>query len=100
MEGSARVSDCAQSSAGSCITADTMRYSTMKSLGADHCHQCAPRAWRGVPDLTGDYDLDATIAHRHNKDLPHRLGLYTKRSRESYGPRTAYGGYHGYSGDD
>lgn len=54
-----------------------------------------------MPDLTGDYDLDATIAHRHNKDLPHRLGLYTKgKKQNAYGPRTGYTGYHGYSGDD
>lgn len=77
-----------------------MRYSTMKSLGADHCHQCAPRGWRHVPDLTGDYDLDATIAHRNNKDLPHRLANYTKKKVNAYGPRTGYNGYHGYSGDD
>ncbi len=77
-----------------------MRYRDMHDISHSGCHQCAPREWRGVPNLTGDYDLDATIAHRPNRDLPHRLGLYTKRSRESYGPRTAYGGYHGYSGDD
>lgn len=76
-----------------------MRYSTMKSLGADHCHQCAPKGWRHVPNLTGDYDLDATIAHRSNKDLPHRLAMYAK-SDKAYGPRTAYSGYNRYSGDD
>lgn len=76
-----------------------MRYSTMKSLGADHCHQCAPRGWRGLPNLTGDYDLDATIAHRNNKDLPHRLALYTRRAK-TYGVKTGYSGYHGYGGDD
>lgn len=71
----------------------------MKRLGADHCHQCAPKAWRRVPDLTGDYDLDATIAHRANKDLPYRLGMYVKKGKP-YGPVTGYSGYHNYSGDD
>ena len=41
--------------------------------GPTQCHQCAPRGWRDVPDVTGDFDLDASILHRHNKDLPHRL---------------------------
>ncbi len=61
--------------------------------GQSKCHQCAPRGWHDVPDVTGDYDLDATILHRHDKDLPHRLELYTKRA--SYGKRTGYSGYRG-----
>lgn len=71
-----------------------MKTGDLKHLGgAAHCHQCAPRGWRDVTDVTGDYDLDATIAHRHNKDLPHRLELYVKRA--SYGKRTGYSGYRG-----
>ena len=61
--------------------------------GRSHCHQCAPRGWHDVPDVTGDYDLDATILHRHDKDLPNRLKLYVKRA--SYGKRTGYSGYRG-----
>lgn len=64
------------------------------------CHVCAPSEWRKTPVVTGDYDLDATLLHRHNKDLPHRLDLYVKSAKGSYGPKTAYNGYHGYSGDD
>jgi hypothetical protein len=53
----------------------------------------SPKAWHDVPKATGDYDLDATILHRANKDLPNRLKLYVKRA--SYGKRTAYSGYRG-----
>lgn len=67
--------------------------------GSSHCHECAPAPWRDVPDVTGDYDLDATIMHRENKALPARLALYTRRGRTG-GPLTAYSGYHGYSGDN
>ena len=63
------------------------------------CHECCPKDWRKVPDISGDYDLDATIMHRNNGNLPSRLALYTKRGN-AYGPRTGYGGYHGYHGDD
>ena len=59
-------------------------------------HECCPKEWRKVPNLTGDYDLDATIAHRKNGDMPHRLALYV--SNNAYGPKTAYRGYT--SGDD
>lgn len=50
--------------------------------------------------MTGDYDLDETIIHRSNKDMPQRLKLYVKQPKGSYGPRTNYNGYHGNSGDD
>jgi hypothetical protein len=69
--------------------------------GQGENHACAPKAWRDVANLTGDYDLDATIAHRSNPALPDRLSLYVKHSNAtSYGARTGYSGYHGYSGDD
>jgi hypothetical protein len=68
----------------------------LKFAGQGVCHQCAPRGWNDIADVTGDYDLDATIAHRNNKDLPHRMELYVKR--RSYGKRTGYSAYRG--GDD
>ena len=74
-----------------------MRPNEMHKLGHNGCHTCAPRGWNDVPNVTGDYDLDATILHRHNKDLPNRLKMYTKT--RSYGIRTGYNGYHNYSGD-
>lgn len=43
--------------------------------------QDAPKAWHNVPNVCGDYDLDATILHRSNKDLPDRLNLYIRRPR-------------------
>lgn len=45
------------------------------------CHQCAPRDWRNVPIMTGDYDFDATIMHRKNPDMIGRLELYVRPRR-------------------
>jgi hypothetical protein len=77
-----------------------MNRRAMKAMSHGECHQCAPREWRGLPNLTGDYDLDSTIEHRSNKDLPHRLALYTRRGSAPYNPRSAYNGYAGYHGDE
>ena len=61
------------------------------------CHDCAPNGWRGrTPNLTGDYDLDETMIHRSNKDMPNRLKMYIGR----YKPVTGYDGYDNYHGDD
>ena len=70
-----------------------MKPNEMHRIGLYGCHQCAPRGWHDIPKLTGDYDLDATILHRRNKDLPNRLRQYVKKV--SYGKRTAYSGYRG-----
>lgn len=77
-----------------------MKAKAMRELA--HCgnHDCAPKDWRDVPNMTGDYDLDATIMHRDNPDLPRRLELYVKRGDNAYGPLTGYNGYHGYGGDN
>lgn len=77
-----------------------MKSSEMKNLAHRGTHLCAPKPWKDVPNVTGDYDLDATILRRHNTDLPHRLALYTKTGGQTSGPLTGYNGYHGYSGDN
>ena len=77
-----------------------MRPNEMHRLAHNGCHQAAPKGWRDVPNMTGDYDLDATILHRNNKSIPNRLELYLKHKATAYGYRTNYDGYHGYSGDD
>lgn len=64
------------------------------------CHECAPAAWRKTHDITGSYELDAGIERSNNTDLPARLRFYTSRDTNLYGSRSAYNGYHGYSGDD
>jgi len=74
-----------------------MRPNEMHRMARAGCHDdCAPDGWHDVPKVTGDYDLDATILHRHNKDLPDRLKLYLKRG--SYNPKTGYNAYA--SGDE
>ena len=76
-----------------------MRPNQMHAIGHHGCHQCAPREWRNTPNVTGDYDLDATILHRNNKDLAHRLELYTRKSGKTYGMNTGYSGSHNYHSD-
>lgn len=77
-----------------------MKPEQMRGQAHNGNHECAPKPWRDVPNMTGDYDLDATIMHRDNPALPDRLSLYVKQRGRTYGARTGYGGYHGYSGDD
>jgi hypothetical protein len=76
-----------------------MKYLDMESIGHHGNHVVAPKAWREVPNLTGDADCDATIAHRSNTDMPARLNLYIRRGN-SQGPGTGYNSYHGYSKDN
>lgn len=77
-----------------------MKPNDMHKMAHAGCHSTAPKAWHGVPVATGDYDLDATIMHTKNRDLPKRLNLYLKTGGKAFGGRTAYNGYHGNSGDD
>ena len=73
----------------------------MHDLRHAGCHDCAPKAWRGVPNVTGNYDLDATIMHRGNSDLPARLRTHLASAAQSYSPRVGYtSSYHGNHGDD
>jgi hypothetical protein len=71
----------------------------MKTPDGYPCHQCAPRDWRNTPNMTGDYDMDATIMHRKNLSIPDRLALYLRKPRSSYHPGTAYSGVSNYHGD-
>jgi hypothetical protein len=75
-----------------------MRKTQMHNLRHNGNHACAPKEWRGVPNTTGDYDLDGTIMRRPNKDLPQRLDQYLTNGN-SYGPLTGYRGYHNYGKD-
>jgi hypothetical protein len=70
-----------------------MKAKAMLDLAHNGNHEAVPKAWRDVPNLTGDYDCDATIEHRNNPSLPDRLWMYLKRPRHAYAIRTGYGGY-------
>ena len=63
-------------------------------------HECAPKDWRGVPDRTGSFELDAVIERCENGDLPRRLKLFLDPEQAAYGPISGYSGYHGYTGDN
>lgn len=77
-----------------------MRPTDMHKLAHHGCHDVCPKGYKTLPNVTGDYDLDATIMLRKNSNMPLRLALYTKTTGNSYGYRTNYRGYHGNSGDD
>jgi hypothetical protein len=47
-------------------------------------HQCCPKAWRQTPDMTGDYDFDASIMHSGNRDMASKLRQHLKRPRSAY----------------
>ena len=64
------------------------------------CHECAPKQWRQVPRLTGDYDMDASLMRIRNKDAIGRLKHHVVFDHVGYGPVTNYNGYRNYSGDD
>jgi hypothetical protein len=74
-----------------------MRARDMHKIAHSGTHQCAPEAWRRTPVVSGDYDFDATIQHRSNKDMAGRLDQHI--ARRPYGPVTAYNGYRNYTGD-
>lgn len=61
-------------------------------------HQAAPTEFRGIPNITGNHELDAMIKKCKNKDVPNKLADYLTHD-EAYGPLTGYSGYRGYRGD-
>jgi len=67
-------------------------------------HDAAPKAWRGVQNRTGDYDMDASIEHIKRSKSTQKAMLETLENHISegnaYGYRTNYRGYGGLSGDD
>lgn len=71
----------------------------MKRPANTPCHECAPDHWHTTPNMTGDYDMDATIMHSKNSDMPHKLKQYLA-PKPAYRPRTGYRSYKGYHGDD
>lgn len=78
-----------------------MRPNEMHNIAHQGCHDCSPKAWHDVPKVTGDYDLDATILHRKNRDMPARLRQHLVQPKtSSYRHRTMGSGNHGSHGDD
>ncbi len=81
----------------------------MKYPKGNNAHQCAPIDWRHTPNMTGDFEMDASImnakAKRLKTDLIHHIkadGLWNSIAPgdTAYGYRTGYRGYEGYHGDD
>lgn len=75
----------------------------MKYPKGNNCHQCAPGEWRHTPNMTGDYEFDASVIHAKAKRLKTDLMHHIKDGNVPntiYDPRTAYRGYSGYHGDE
>ena len=66
----------------------------MKKPKAYANHECAPKAWRGVPNMSGDYDLDASMIYGSGRKNPTVLEKVEQHLGTGYvklGNRTAYG---------
>ena len=64
------------------------------------CHQCAPKALRRTPNLTGDPEFDNSVMHNNNSDMIARFKHHIATPHVAYGPVTNYDGYRNYHGDD
>jgi hypothetical protein len=62
------------------------------------CHQCAPKEFKGVHDITGHHELDVVIEKSKNSSMKRKLEDFITHD-EAYGPLTAYSGYRNYRGD-
>ena len=72
----------------------------MKLSDFSQNHQCAPRDWRKTKNMTGDYVFDAGIERLpESSEIRNRLENHIAGGK-SYGIRSGYSGYHGYSSDD
>jgi hypothetical protein len=74
------------------------RSSAMKKITGIQNHWCAPAKWRGVQALTGDYEMDGSIAACKNPDMARKIQNHLANG-PGYGPLTAYNGYRNYHGD-
>ena len=71
----------------------------MRQPKGSHFHTYAPAIWRRTPNITGDYEMDASICHCKNKSVPSKLGMYISGDGPGYGPLSGYNAYHNYHGD-
>jgi hypothetical protein len=71
----------------------------MRRMKGFQCHVCCPAEWRQTQNMTGSYELDATINRMKNTDMRDRLKDHLATGSDAYGPLTAYNGYRNYSGD-
>ena len=72
----------------------------MKLSDFSQNHLCAPSAWRKTRNMTGDYVFDAGIERLpESAEIRGRLNNHIIGGK-SYGSKSAYSGYHGYSSDD
>ena len=71
----------------------------MRSPPSTKLHTAAPQIWRRTPNITGDYEMDASIVHCKNASVPAKLGMYISGDGPGYGPLSGYNAYHNYHGD-
>ena len=61
-------------------------------------HECSPKEFRPIHNITGNHEFDASVEHSKNPDMKAKLADYITTD-EAYGPLTAYSGYRNYRGD-
>ena len=71
----------------------------MKIENPEGYHTFCPKAWRKIPNLTGDYDFDAGVAYSKSGAMKAKIHSHISKEN-SYGYKTGYRGYSGYGGDD
>jgi hypothetical protein len=63
----------------------------MKKLSHYTNHECCPKDWRTIKDLSGSYELDGMIARISNKKMAEKLEDHLMCD-QAYQKRTAYNG--------
>ena len=59
-------------------------------------HDVAPHEWRRTSNMTGDYEMDASIQRCKNASVPGKLEHHICGGGNAYGNATGYDGYENY----
>lgn len=70
----------------------------MRKIAGIQNHWCAPKQWRTVQAITGDYVFDRSVAACKNTDMANHIQDHLSEG-PGYGPLTGYNGYRNYHGD-
>ncbi len=83
------------------IRGSIMKKSEIKRLKITNEINCAPKEYRGIPDLSDEYDISAMICEIKDQNVINRV-LQGINCEEDYvyGPSTGYKGHYGYNRDD
>jgi len=78
-----------------------MNRKDIKRLHVEDEIVCAPEPFRGLPDLSDDYDVSAKINSITNKKVLQKVKQSIVCEEDyKYGPKTSYKGKYSYNRDD